>query len=83
LKSFLPGHSAPSEAARTGTDGGTSLKASDCCITVCPDCHTRGPLAYYRIGKRAFERVFRLRCGSVTVARGGRGGWSGRVKDPD
>lgn len=54
---------APSEAAHTGSDGGMAMKASDySCIPLCPDCHTRGPLAYHRIGKRAFERVHGLRC---------------------
>ena len=46
-----------SEAAHTGTDGGMSMKASDySCVPLCADCHTRSPLAYHRIGKRAFER---------------------------
>jgi len=50
-----------SEAAHTGTDGGMSMKASDySCVLLCPDCHTRGPGAYHRIGKRAFERSRRL-----------------------
>jgi hypothetical protein len=44
-----------SEAAHTGTDGGMSMKASDySCVPLCADCHTRGPGAYHRIGKRAF-----------------------------
>jgi hypothetical protein len=36
-----------------------SMKASDySCVPLCADCHThtRGPLAYHRIGKRMFER---------------------------
>jgi len=46
-----------SEAAHTGSDGGMSMKASDySCVPLCPDCHTRAPGAYHRIGKRAFER---------------------------
>jgi hypothetical protein len=46
-----------SEAAHTGTDGGMSMKASDySCVPLCPDCHTRAPGAYHRIGKPAFER---------------------------
>jgi hypothetical protein len=46
-----------SEAAHTGTDGGMSMKASDySCVPLCPDCHTRAPGAYHRIGKQAFER---------------------------
>jgi len=45
-----------SEAAQTGDDGGMSMKASDySCVPLCPDCHTRVPGAYHRIGKRAFE----------------------------
>jgi len=47
-----------SEAAHSGVDGGMSMKASDfSCVPLCAECHTRGPLAYHRIGKRAFERV--------------------------
>ena len=39
-----------------------SMKASDySCVPLCADCHTRGPLSYYRIGKRAFERVHGVR----------------------
>jgi len=39
-----------------------SMKASDySCVPLCPDCHTRGPLAYHRIGKGAFERVHAIR----------------------
>jgi hypothetical protein len=39
-----------------------SMKASDySCIPLCADCHTRGALAYHRIGKHAFERVHCLR----------------------
>ena len=60
---------APSEAAHTGTDGGMSMKASDySCIPLCSECHTRGPLAYHRIGKRAFERLNALPCASVARA---------------
>ena len=63
------GHPAPSEAAHTGCDGGMSMKASDySCVPLCADCHTRGPLAYHRIGKRAFERVHGIWFASV-VAR--------------
>jgi len=42
------------------------MKASDySCVPLCSDCHTRGPLAYHRIGKREFERLNALRCASV------------------
>jgi len=62
------GRPAPSEAAHTGTDGGGSMKASDySCVPLCADCHTRGPLAYHRIGKRAFERVHALRFASIAA----------------
>jgi len=38
------------------------MKASDySCVPLCSDCHTRSPLAYHRIGKRAFERVHGVR----------------------
>ena len=57
-----------SEAAHTGTDGGMSMKASDySCVPLCPECHTRGPLAYHRIGKHAFERVHALRFASIAA----------------
>ena len=50
-----------SEAAHTGSDGGMGIKASDyTCIPLCPACHTQGPYAYHRIGKRPFEKRFRL-----------------------
>ena len=56
----------PNEAAHTGIHGGMSMKASDySCVPLCSDCHTRGPLAYHRIGKRAFERVHVLRFASI------------------
>jgi hypothetical protein len=43
-----------------------AMKASDySCIPLCSDCHTRGQLAYHRIGKQAFERLNALRCASV------------------
>jgi hypothetical protein len=57
-----------SEAAHTGADGGMSMKASDySCVPLCPDCHTRGPLAYHRIGKRAFESVQGVRFASIVA----------------
>ena len=62
------GHPPPIEAAHTGTDGGMSMKASDySCVPLCSDCHTRGPLAYHRIGKRAFERVHDLRFATIAA----------------
>ena len=58
-----------SEAAHTGIDGGMSMKASDySCVPLCPECHTRGPFAYHRIGKRAFESVHAVRFPAI-VAR--------------
>ena len=62
------GVSGRSEAAHTGTDGGMSMKASDySCVPLCAECHTRGPMAYHRIGKRAFERVHGLRFASIAA----------------
>ena len=47
------------EAAHTGSDGGTSQKASDySCVPLCKDCHTAGRTAYHRIGKQEFERKY-------------------------
>ena len=44
------------EAAHTGSDGGTSLKASDySCVPLCCDCHTLGPLSYHQLGREEFE----------------------------
>src|SRR5258708_448574 len=55
-----------SEAAHTGSDGGMSQKASDLsCIPLCADCHTRGPLAYHRLGRAAFERAHGVTCARV------------------
>ena len=63
------GVEARSEAAHTGTDGGMSMKASDySCVPLCPDCHTRAPGAYHRVGKREFERSNKL-CFPDLVAR--------------
>lgn len=62
------GVSGRSEAAHTGTDGGMSVKASDySCVPLCAQCHLRGPLAYHRIGKRAFERVHGLCLASIAA----------------
>ena len=45
-----------------------SMKASDYSyVPLCADCHTRGPLAYHRIGKRAFGRVHGVRFASVAA----------------
>jgi len=58
-----------SEAAHTSDHGGMSMKASGCsCVPLCPDCHTRTPGAYHRIGRRAFERSHGLSF-EIVVAR--------------
>jgi len=45
------------------------MKASDySCVPLCRECHTRGLLAYHRIGKRAFERLHALRCAGIAAA---------------
>lgn len=55
-----------SQAAHTGLDGGMGMKASDSsCIPLCADCHTMGPKAYHRLGKRAFEKHWGIRCATV------------------
>lgn len=49
------------EAAHTGSDGGTGLKASDTsCVPLCVDCHRTGERAYHRLGRPEFERVWGL-----------------------
>lgn len=49
------------EAAHTGEDGGTSMKASDySCVPLCAWCHRCGPESYHVIGKHAFERLHGL-----------------------
>lgn len=51
------------EAAHTGSDGGTSLKASDySCIPLCAACHRTGPRAYHGLGTSApdFARRWQL-----------------------
>jgi hypothetical protein len=54
------------EAAHTGSDGGMSQKASDhSCVPLCRNCHTVGPNAYHRIGKREFERRHGLQLASL------------------
>jgi hypothetical protein len=30
-------------------------------VSLCADCHTQASQAYHRIGKRAFERLHRIR----------------------
>jgi hypothetical protein len=43
-----------------------SMKASDySCVPLCSNCHTQGPLAYHRIGKRTFQRVHAIRFASI------------------
>lgn len=49
------------EAAHTGLDGGTGLKASDySCVPLCQGCHTFNPRAYHRIGRDAFAELWNL-----------------------
>jgi hypothetical protein len=49
------------EAAHTGSDGGMKQKASDfSCIPLCRNCHTMGPNAYHRVGKKEFERRHKM-----------------------
>ena len=49
------------QAAHTGSDGGTALKASDySCVPLCQGCHTGNPRAYHQIGRDAFERLWNL-----------------------
>ena len=55
------------EAAHTGDDGGMQQKASDySCIPLCAVCHTMGPSAYHRIGKKAFAREHDLDIAGLT-----------------
>ena len=57
LPCIICGIEGRSEPAHTGTDGGMSMKASDySCVPLCSGCHTLGPGAYHRVGKRAFEQ---------------------------
>jgi hypothetical protein len=57
-----------SEAAHTGSDGGMSQKASDySCVPLCSDCHTLGPGAYHRLGKRTFEQRHGLCCAGIVA----------------
>jgi hypothetical protein len=58
-----------SEAAHTGTDGGTGQKASDySCVPLCSNCHTQAAGAYHRIGKRAFEERHHVVFASAVAA---------------
>jgi len=51
------------EAAHTGSDGGTSQKASDySSIPLCTWCHHAGPESYHRIGREAFELLHGIDC---------------------
>jgi hypothetical protein len=44
------------EAAHTGSDGGTSIKASDySCIPLCAVCHRTGPRAYHGLNSSAAD----------------------------
>jgi hypothetical protein len=54
------------EAAHTGSDGGTSMKASDySCIPLCGACHRTGLSAYHRTGRAAFEAHWGLCCAAL------------------
>jgi hypothetical protein len=67
------------EAAHTGSDGGMQQKASDfSCIPLCRDCHTVGPFAYHRIGKKAFVRRHELDIASLVKRLNAC--WRGEVK---
>lgn len=49
------------QAAHTGSDGGTALKASDySCCPLCWGCHTGNPRAYHQIGRQAFAELWSL-----------------------
>lgn len=53
------------EAAHTGSDGGTSMKASDySCIPLCHAHHRRGPDSYHD-GKETFEQVHGINCREI------------------
>jgi hypothetical protein len=44
------------EAAHTGSDGGTSLKASDySAVPLCSHCHTMSSDSYHALGRDEFE----------------------------
>lgn len=70
------------EAAHTGSDGGTALKASDySCVPLCRGCHTGNPRSYHAIGRERFatlwsldfgELVTRLNAAWESTRRGGR-----------
>lgn len=45
------------EAAHTGSDGGTSMKASDySCVPLCHGCHQSATGAYHQTCREAFEQ---------------------------
>jgi len=49
-------------------DDGMSMKASDYSrVPLCAECHTRGPLAYHRIGMRAFQNVHAVTLSSIAA----------------
>jgi hypothetical protein len=54
-----------SEAAHCGGRGLSQKAADTQAIPLCADCHTRGPRAYHRLGRAAFERAHRLDCAAV------------------
>ena len=59
------------EAAHTGSDGGTGIKASDfTCVPLCGYHHTAGPHSYHGLGggKRAFEALHAISFDAI-VAR--------------
>jgi len=57
-----------SEAAHTGSDGGTSQKASDySCIPLCAFCHRVQRDSYHTLGRTEFERRRRLNCGALAA----------------
>jgi hypothetical protein len=53
------GRAPRSEAAHTGSDGGTGIKASDySAVPLCPHCHKVGPDSYHMAGRRAFAAMW-------------------------
>lgn len=61
LRCSACGKSAPSEAAHTGNDGGTGIKASDySAIPLCAHCHRVGMYSYHAAGKKTFAAMYCL-----------------------
>lgn len=55
------GHGSPSEAAHTGRDGGTGIKASDySAVPLCYQCHRVGIYSYHIMGKNTFATMFAI-----------------------